>query len=56
MGLGLFLTRAVLERLGGSLAIESRCGEGTQVSLSLPAATPRAEGASGPAGATGPRP
>ena len=38
MGLGLFLTRAVLERLGGSLAIESRSGEGTQVLLSLPAA------------------
>ena len=37
MGLGLFLTRAVLERLGGTLAIESRSGEGTQVSLFLPA-------------------
>ena len=36
MGLGLFLTRAVFERLGGSLAIDSRTGAGTQVMLSLP--------------------
>jgi two-component system sensor histidine kinase RegB len=36
MGLGLFLTRAVFERLGGSLAIESHTGTGTQVVLSLP--------------------
>jgi two-component system, sensor histidine kinase RegB len=37
MGLGLFLTRAVFERLGGALAIDSRAGAGTQVVLTLPA-------------------
>jgi two-component system sensor histidine kinase RegB len=36
MGLGLFLTRAGFERLGGSLAIDSNMGVGTQVVLSLP--------------------
>ena len=36
MGLGLFLTRAVFERLGGELAIDSRAGAGTQVVLTLP--------------------
>jgi signal transduction histidine kinase len=36
MGLGLFLTRAVFERLGGALAIDSRAGTGTRVVLTLP--------------------
>ncbi len=36
MGLGLFLTRAVAERLGGALEIDSRPGQGTVASLRLP--------------------
>jgi len=38
MGLGLFLTRAVFERLGGALAIDSHAGRGTEVVLTLPTA------------------
>lgn len=36
MGLGIFLSRAVIERLGGSLRFESALGTGTQVFLELP--------------------
>lgn len=36
MGLGLFLTRSVIERLGGELGIESAPGVGTTVTVSLP--------------------
>ena len=36
MGLGIFLARAVAERLGGSLQIDSRIGRGTVAKLSLP--------------------
>jgi two-component system sensor histidine kinase RegB len=36
MGLGLFLSRAVLERLGGALHIESTPGRGTRVQLEIP--------------------
>jgi two-component system sensor histidine kinase RegB len=36
MGLGLFLTRAVLERLGGNVSIKSDAAHGTSVALSLP--------------------
>jgi two-component system sensor histidine kinase RegB len=36
MGLGLYLTRAVVESLGGSLNIESEAGQGTRVSVELP--------------------
>jgi two-component system sensor histidine kinase RegB len=35
MGLGLFLARVVLERLGGDLALESTAGRGTTVTLTL---------------------
>lgn len=50
MGLGLFLARVVLERLGGDLTLDSVAGRGTTVTLVLPrdeAATVRrmAEGA-----------
>ena len=38
MGLGIFLARAVIERLGGQLAIRSTPGEGTTATLSLPVA------------------
>ena len=37
MGLGLFLTRAVLERLGGRLTLDSAPGRGTVATLSVPA-------------------
>ncbi len=36
MGLGLYLTRAVVESLGGSIAIESKEGQGTRVKVELP--------------------
>jgi len=36
MGLGLFLAKTVAEQLGGTLAIDSRLGEGTTVALELP--------------------
>jgi two-component system, sensor histidine kinase RegB len=36
MGLGLFLTRTTLERLGGKLVLESRLGQGATVDLLLP--------------------
>jgi two-component system sensor histidine kinase RegB len=36
MGLGLFLARAVVERLGGELHLLSVPAKGTQVVLSLP--------------------
>ena len=37
MGLGLFLARSVIERLGGELNIESQSGTGSTVRVSLPA-------------------
>jgi two-component system sensor histidine kinase RegB len=37
MGLGLFLARVVLERLGGELELDSAAGRGTIVTLVLPA-------------------
>ena len=36
MGLGVFLARSVIERLGGELTIESEGGEGTIVTVRLP--------------------
>jgi two-component system cell cycle sensor histidine kinase PleC len=36
-GMGLFITKALVERHGGDLEIESRLGEGTTVTISLPA-------------------
>ncbi|HTM21000.1 MAG TPA: ATP-binding protein [Kofleriaceae bacterium] len=36
MGLGLFLTRAVVDEIGGQLAISSAPGQGTEVDLILP--------------------
>jgi two-component system sensor histidine kinase RegB len=38
MGLGLFLTRALAEQLGGALDLESQPGKGTTARLRLPAA------------------
>jgi len=39
MGLGLFLTRALAEQLGGEFNIASRPGAGTEACIELPAAT-----------------
>lgn len=36
MGLGLFLTRSILEQIGGALELESRAGVGTTAVLRLP--------------------
>jgi two-component system sensor histidine kinase RegB len=44
MGLGLFLTRTVLERLGGGFQVESQVSRGTTVVLRLPAADVSADG------------
>ncbi|MEO8698897.1 MAG: ATP-binding protein [Kofleriaceae bacterium] len=45
MGLGLFLARAVIEGVGGSLQIDSREGGGTEVRVTLPTdVTPRDTG------------
>jgi len=41
MGLGLFLTRAVVEQMGGGLALSSKPGEGTSVVLTWPPADVR---------------
>ena len=38
MGLGLFLTRNVISRLGGQLEFHSQSGQGTMVSVRLPKA------------------
>lgn len=35
-GLGLFVTRGIIEKLGGSIDIKSKLGEGTDVCISLP--------------------
>lgn len=37
MGLGLFLSRAVVESVGGALRIDSQAGQGTCVTITLPA-------------------
>jgi two-component system sensor histidine kinase RegB len=39
MGMGLFLTKSIVERLGGSLTLESRVGEGTTAKVVLPTST-----------------
>jgi K+-sensing histidine kinase KdpD len=36
MGLGLFLARAVVEAVGGTLQIDSTAGVGTEVRVALP--------------------
>jgi two-component system sensor histidine kinase RegB len=40
MGLGLFLARSLVEKVGGRLAITSHPGRGTTVSVVLPSAPP----------------
>jgi two-component system sensor histidine kinase RegB len=46
MGLGLFLTRSVLDFLGGSIDIDSTPGKGTRVTLTFPAFAVREPGGS----------
>lgn len=48
MGLGVFVARSTVERLGGRLTIDSEPGRGTRVRLSLPARV--MDGAGGPGG------
>ena len=36
MGLGLFVSRAMIERLGGELRVDSAPTEGTRVTIDLP--------------------
>ncbi len=43
MGLGLFLARAVIEGVGGTLQIDSQPGGGTEVSVRLPTDVAQAE-------------
>jgi signal transduction histidine kinase len=35
-GLGLFVTKGIVEKLGGNIRVESRVGEGTEITLMLP--------------------
>ncbi len=39
MGLGLYLTRAQLRQLGGSIAVDSTPGSGTAVTIEFPLAS-----------------
>ena len=40
VGLGLSIAKAIVERLGGSIAVESSLGHGTRFSVTLPALSP----------------
>ena len=46
MGLGIFLTKALAEQLGGEFHIASRPGDGTEAWIDLPAAGPATPGSS----------
>jgi signal transduction histidine kinase len=43
-GLGLAIVRKIVEQHGGKVALSSRAGEGTTVTMSMPAAPPAAPG------------
>jgi two-component system sensor histidine kinase RegB len=45
MGLGLFLTRTVLERIGGKLSLSSSPGQGTRATVQVPLARREADAA-----------
>ncbi len=40
MGLGLFLTRVIVERVGGQVELDSKPGQGTTVALTIPRSAP----------------
>src|SRR5439155_22958529 len=42
-GLGLALTKMMIERIGGTIAVESELGRGTTFTVSLPSAMPALE-------------
>ena len=42
LGLGLAVTRSLVEAMGGRVAVESETGEGTRFTLTLPATAPSA--------------
>lgn len=46
LGLGLYITRQILEQHGGSIAIESRHGEGSKFTVRLPRSRPTLKSAS----------
>jgi signal transduction histidine kinase len=48
-GLGLYISRRIIERHGGSLRVESRRGEGACFSISLPIGAPEQESRAAPA-------
>lgn len=56
MGLGLFLTRAVVDKLGGRVVIESTPGGGTRVHLTLPTQREILDGEPAPAAGVGTAP
>ncbi len=56
LGLGLFVTRGIVDAHGGRLSFESPGGRGTRVRLTLPALDPAAATAAGEPAATSARP
>jgi signal transduction histidine kinase len=44
-GLGLYLTHQIVEQHGGTIRVESAVGEGTTVTIKLPASEPASSGA-----------
>ena len=47
LGVGLFISKRIVDRLGGTLTFQSADGEGTEFILTLPLTTPSADGSPG---------